>query len=102
MSDAPERIWATEDKENGGEDRFHTVRHMNGLTEYIRADLHEAGVARLREALRNLVGVDCAYDGRNIIIPAVNHGDAIRLVMEARAALAQPPHSAPSGFSASP
>ena len=60
-----------------------------------RFDLHEAEVARLRAALRNLVGVDCAYDGRNIIIPAVNHGDAIRLVMEARAALAQPPHGAP-------
>ena len=48
----------------------------------------EAKVAGLVEALRNLVGPDCMYDGRNIIITAVNHGDAIRLVAEARAALA--------------
>jgi hypothetical protein len=48
----------------------------------------EAKVAGLVEALRNLVGPDCMYDGRNIVITAVNHGDAIRLVAEARAALA--------------
>jgi hypothetical protein len=39
MTDAPERIWATEDADNGGEDRFHTTKPMRGLTEYIRADL---------------------------------------------------------------
>ena len=48
----------------------------------------EAKVAGLVDALRNLVGPDCMYDGRNIIITAVNHGDAIRLVAEARVALA--------------
>lgn len=36
---APERIWATEDAENFGEDRFHATTPMRGLTEYIRADL---------------------------------------------------------------
>ena len=36
---APERIWATEDAENFGEDRFHTTSPMKGLTEYIRADV---------------------------------------------------------------
>ena len=35
---APERIWATEDAKNFGEDRFHTTRPMKGLTEYVRAD----------------------------------------------------------------
>jgi len=39
MQDAPERIWATEDKENLGEDRFHATRPMKGLTEYTRTDL---------------------------------------------------------------
>ena len=48
----------------------------------------EAKVAGLRAALRNLVGPDCMYDGRNIVITAVSHGDAIRLVADARAALA--------------
>ena len=48
----------------------------------------EARVAELEGALRNLVGPDCMYDGRNIVITAVSHGDAIRLVADARAALA--------------
>lgn len=48
----------------------------------------EAKVAELEGALRNLVGPDCMYDGRNIVITAVSHGDAIRLVADARAALA--------------
>ena len=39
MQDAPERIWATEDKANFGEDRFHATRPMKGLTEYTRTDL---------------------------------------------------------------
>ena len=38
----PDRIWATEDKENFGEDRFHSTFQMKGLTEYIRADLYAA------------------------------------------------------------
>lgn len=42
---APERIWATEDAENFGQDRFHTTRPMSGLTEYIRADLEQEIVA---------------------------------------------------------
>jgi len=36
--DAPERIWATEDRKNFGEDRFHATTPMRGLTEYLRAD----------------------------------------------------------------
>lgn len=48
----------------------------------------EAKGAELEGALRNLVGPDCMYDGRNIVITAVSHGDAIRLVADARAALA--------------
>lgn len=67
MSDqAPERIWATEDAKNHGEDRFHT-RHgpMRGLTEYIRADLATtntaaAVTAALREAAESL---DARYQG---------------------------------------
>ena len=51
MSDAPERIWATEDRENYGEDRFHTTRPMRGLTEYIRADLSDALLREAMEAL---------------------------------------------------
>ena len=61
-------------------------------------DAAEGRVAALTEALRNLVGPDCMYDGRNIIIPAVNHGDAIRLVAEARAALAQTPTDPGDGW----
>ena len=34
----PDRIWATEDKGNFGEDKFFTTRPMKGLTEYIRRD----------------------------------------------------------------
>lgn len=34
----PDRIWATEDKENFGEDRFHSTFPMKGLTEYVRRD----------------------------------------------------------------
>lgn len=39
MQDAPERIWATEDKANFGEDRFHSTTPMRGLTAYTRTDL---------------------------------------------------------------
>ncbi len=39
MQDAPERIWATEDRANFGEDRFHSTSPMKGLTEYTRTDL---------------------------------------------------------------
>lgn len=38
-NEAPERIWATEDADNGGEDRFHSTSPFRGGTEYIRADL---------------------------------------------------------------
>ena len=48
----------------------------------------EARVAELEGALRDLGGPVCMYDGRNIVITAVSHGDAIRLVADARAALA--------------
>lgn len=51
--DAPERIWATEDAANFGEDKFHTTRPMSGLTEYIRADLC-ADPALLAEAVEVL------------------------------------------------
>ena len=51
----PERIWATEDAANFGEDKFHT-RHgpMKGLTEYVRADLipPAAVVEAMERALR--------------------------------------------------
>lgn len=33
-----DRIWATEDKGNFGEDKFFTTRPIKGLTEYIRRD----------------------------------------------------------------
>lgn len=49
----PERIWATEDAANFGEDKFHTTRPMSGLTEYIRADLC-ADPALLAEAVEVL------------------------------------------------
>ena len=39
MQDPPERIWATEDRANFGEDRFHSTSPMKGLTEYTRTDL---------------------------------------------------------------
>jgi len=55
MADAPERIWATEDADNFGEDRFHT-RHgpMKGLIEYVRADLTPPAVVieAMEQALR--------------------------------------------------
>ena len=49
---APERIWATEDAANFGQDRFHTTRPMSGLTEYIRADLVQEIVAEAVKAER--------------------------------------------------
>ena len=56
MADAPERIWATEDAANFGEDKFHT-RHgpMKGLTEYVRADLIPPAsvVEAMEKALRH-------------------------------------------------
>ena len=51
MSEAPERIWATEDTENGGEDRSHTTRPTRGLTEYVRADRIEELEAKLAKAV---------------------------------------------------
>ena len=68
MSDAPERIWATEDRENFGEDRFHATTPMRGLTEYLRAD-----IAAAREAdLRAIIG---AYqDGTLPDLTAVHMG----------------------------
>ena len=60
--DAPERIWATEDAANFGEDKFHTTRPMSGLTEYIRADLC-ADPALLAEAVEVLRGLLIAADG---------------------------------------
>ena len=49
---APERIWATEDAKNFGEDRFHTTRPMKGLTEYVRADRISAFEAALADMTR--------------------------------------------------
>ena len=43
--------------------------------------------AKLREALRELVDRDAAYDGNRIIITADSHGDAIGRMSRARAAL---------------
>ena len=40
MDKAPERIWATEDAENSGEDSFHSTRPFPGGTEYFRKDLY--------------------------------------------------------------
>lgn len=62
MMTAPERIWATEDADNFGEDRFHTTQPMRGLSPYILATpaalsaapevqaLVEAAVKRAMEA----------------------------------------------------
>lgn len=57
MSDAPERIWATEDRENFGEDRFHATTPMRGLTEYLRADIAAAREAELRAEVERLSGL---------------------------------------------
>ena len=38
MTEAPERIWATEDVKNYGEDRFHSAQQFRGGTEYVRAE----------------------------------------------------------------
>ena len=65
------------------EDRFNEIDRLAAANAVL-----EAKVAELEGALRNLVGPDCMYDGRNIVITAVSHGDAIRLVADARAALA--------------
>ena len=51
MGNVPERIWATEDTANFGEDRFHSTTPMRGLTEYLRADIAAAREADLRAAL---------------------------------------------------
>ena len=44
---------------------------------------------RLIAALKSLVGGDVCYDGPNIIIRAMNHGDAVARVRFARAAIAK-------------
>ena len=65
---APERIWATEDAKNFGEDRFHTTRPMKGLTEYVRADLH----ATLEAALADMTQQrDAAMAGAVKIKPLI-------------------------------
>ena len=66
----PDRIWATEDKENFGEDRFHSTFPMKGLTEYVRADLYAAQAAEIAwllgamTTLRDdmLVRAECGID----------------------------------------
>lgn len=64
-TDAPKRIWATEDSENFGEDRFHSRRPFSGGTEYIRSDLH-AELMRAADELATLlearvIGEDLEY-----------------------------------------
>lgn len=54
MTDAPERIWATEDTAHFGEDRFHSTTPMRGLTEYLRADIAAARDADLRAKIEQL------------------------------------------------
>lgn len=44
MTEAPERIWATEDADNYGEDSFHSAQQFRGGTEYVRADLAHAAL----------------------------------------------------------
>lgn len=87
-ADAPERIWATEDAANLGEDKFHTTRPMPGLTEYIRADL----MAELVEALRFYA--DHSYNGYDVNIGdyglSMQTGEIIKDAGDrARAALAK-------------
>ena len=54
MGNVPERIWATEDTANFGEDRFHSTTPMRGLTEYLRADIAAAREADLRAKIKQL------------------------------------------------
>ena len=54
---APDKIWATEDAENFGEDKFHTAHGpMKGLTEYTRTSLAQAAVAAAYEAAAQVAG----------------------------------------------
>lgn len=63
MSDEPARIWATEDRKNYGEDRFHATSPMTGLTEYVRADLSDALLREAMEALGKLHHAVCGETG---------------------------------------
>lgn len=49
---ASDRIWATEDAENFGEDRFHSVRPFKGATGYLRATPAREHAEELAETLR--------------------------------------------------
>lgn len=50
MTEAPKRIWATEDAENHGEDRFHSTTPFARGSEYILAAEHDRIVAEARRA----------------------------------------------------
>jgi hypothetical protein len=52
MTDAPERIWAW--VAGMGMPIVARIVETNGWAEYIRADIHEAEAARLREALSRI------------------------------------------------
>ena len=74
MGNVPERIWATEDTENFGEDRFHSTTPMRGLTEYLRADIAAAREAELRAEVERLSGLlDEAREGLDEIIMHTNN-----------------------------
>jgi hypothetical protein len=55
---APERIWTWEDDlPEGPIERWWATSFLRGATEYLRADIHEAEVARLRDALDGILHV---------------------------------------------
>lgn len=71
-----DRIWATEDKGNFGEDKFFTTRPMKGLTEYIRRD--PAVLAAIPEAQALIAA---AYEVRPALT-APRDGTLVRLLLD--------------------
>lgn len=45
-------------------------------------------VAKVRSAAKALIDRDCQYAGANVVIPCADHAEAMRLVRELRAAIA--------------
>lgn len=70
MTDAaPKRIWATEDRENHGEDAFHSTRPFSGGVEYILASEH---AALIREA--EAMGMERAAEICEVIRTSIANG----------------------------
>lgn len=88
MGNVPERIWATEDREHFGEDRFHSTTPMRGLTEYLRADIAAAREADLRAEVER-IGAFAAKKAAEASEMAEMLAPALRRVVDAEAEAAR-------------